>query len=99
MPKIPPKFSKPLNSSGRAHEVECISVSRRVLIEICRGVDHSALPEEVRAILEGASTSRTITMDQMETMVNAQILENTPNFTSGHLPSAGQSQLSHADSP
>lgn len=62
------KFSKPLKppTVSREPEIEHFAVSQRMLREICKGMDISSLPEEIRGFLEGSSSSTVVSMSAVD---------------------------------
>lgn len=79
LPKVQPKFSKPARQfhPQKGDDSELIHVSRRVLWELCRDIDPSALPEVVQMILNGTTDRREITISESEEMVSSMKINPT----------------------
>lgn len=72
LPRHQQKFTKPLKarSDHQADNMEHFAVSRRALREMCKGLDSSALPEEIRAILQETGPNPTISMAGVEQLAS-----------------------------
>lgn len=80
LPKPQMKFAKPQRQTHpqQEEEGEIIHVSRRVLHDLCKGIDPALLPATIQRILNGNTDSREITIAQSEEMVSLMNLGDTP---------------------
>lgn len=72
LPKHQEKFSKPIRTAnpGSSDDTEQIPIARRVLIDLCKNIDPSALPEEIKALLAGPPGGLAITFAQTEELLS-----------------------------
>lgn len=72
LPRHQQKFTKPLKarSEHQVDDIEHFAISRKSLRELCKGIDSSALPEEIGAILQGTAPNPTLSMAGVEQLAS-----------------------------
>lgn len=88
LPRHQPKFSKPPKKPASS-EPDHFHVSRRALIQICKGLNPADLPPEVQAILSSPAAPPIIPSAQIDQLMLCQTMPHTVN------PVAGQDSCSN----